>query len=147
MLDLSGNNYHAYQTDDAFKPTYRTDGINHWLEFHESFLTTDYAHTAGIRSALFAVRPEGGAGTRRFITESYPSWYGLSASIESNDRYSVFFTSALSDKNIMKWDIREMKVVQTVRCGLPLIRQLQIYKDYAIIGGKGNFFLIKIKIL
>ena len=33
MLDKSGNDNHASQSTPAAKPTYRTDGTLHWLEF------------------------------------------------------------------------------------------------------------------
>ena len=50
----------------------------------------------------------------------------------------LFYTASVSDKVIMKWDLRDMKMVHTIKCDLPFIRQVQLYKDYLIVGGKGG---------
>lgn len=34
MLDKSGNGYHVIQSNAAARPTYRTNGSRHWLEFN-----------------------------------------------------------------------------------------------------------------
>lgn len=54
MKDKSGNGYHATQTASASRPTYRTDGILHWLEFDgvDDFLQTSYVPTSNWSSGV-----------------------------------------------------------------------------------------------
>lgn len=47
IKDKSGNGYHAMQTVSTSRPTYRTDGILHWLKFDgvDDHLKTSYTPT------------------------------------------------------------------------------------------------------
>ena len=59
--------------------------------------------------------------------------------VKSSDNPNIFYLCSVSEKSLMKWDFREMqKPVQTLKCDLNIIRQLQVYGDYAIVGGKGG---------
>lgn len=53
MLDKSGNDSHASLSTTAAKPTYRTDGALHWLEYDGSdLLVTTYSNSGAFSAVL-----------------------------------------------------------------------------------------------
>lgn len=101
VLDKSGNGNHATQTISASRPTYRTDGILHWLAFDG---VDDYLNIGNFTTPLaqpftttFAVerRPAASSATYKFLFDSkstnrvyatdYTKGFGFSAGTVSGD--------------------------------------------------------------
>ena len=56
----------------------------------------------------------------------------------NNDNPFSFYTAAMSEKYIMKWDMRELKPVQTFKADQSINRQMLIWKNYLIVCGRGT---------
>lgn len=69
MKDKSGNGYHATQTVSASRPTYRTDGILHWLDFDggDDYLVTSWFTPTTWYSGMSTTLRSGGG----FIFENH----------------------------------------------------------------------------
>ena len=103
MLDKSGNGNHASQSVAAARPTYRTDGTLHWLEFDgvdDELVSTVIPYNSGQLSVYAAVRKTankrspvitGGGGSLSFGTSTQSSFslYGQRSSTKTGATFAA----------------------------------------------------------
>jgi hypothetical protein len=117
MLDRSGNGNHASQPTTAAKPTYRTDGTLHWLEFdgsndalYTSYLTNSITDAA--KSYLYC-----GAGA---VTSG--SYGPVLAEEQTNNSYRniIQFVDTRSDPTRLFYNLTDSSNPVTIDRLIPL---------------------------
>lgn len=92
MLDLSGNDNHATQEVSGSRPTYRTDGNKHWLEFDlvDDFFLLPFTLPSGVLWSLrFSTTPRYADKGFAFLTKLNANNPWLFAAFEGSSSTSL----------------------------------------------------------